>query len=361
MKIENNLNFVLILLLFSTMSILTTASTISLFTSVYAQENQTETKNQIPETAKGPAIPSKGYLVEEIRDGIFWITDGAYNTMFLVTDEGVIAVDAPPTIGKNYLKAISEVTDKPITHVIYSHAHIDHIGAAGMFPENAVIIAQEETAEELQRAKTVATNASMVPPIPTETFSNNYTLQTGNQTLQLDYYGDNHSPGNIFIYAPKQKVLMLVDVIFPGWVPFPYLAVSKDIAGFIKAHDIVLNNYEFDTFVGGHLTRFGTINDVIVQKDFISNLEKAAGKSNNEILFSETAKEVGGFNNPWLIFSKYIDAVDEKCVQDMLPKWENKLGGAREVMSTHCYAMSQAGRIDPTVQALLQNSTFVYK
>jgi hypothetical protein len=39
MKIENNLNFVLILLLFSTMSILTTASTISLFTSVYAQEN----------------------------------------------------------------------------------------------------------------------------------------------------------------------------------------------------------------------------------------------------------------------------------------------------------------------------------
>ena len=142
MKIENNLNFVLILLLFSTMSILTTASTISLFTSVYAQENQTEEKeeqNQIPETAKGPAIPSKGYLVEEIRDGIFWITDGAYNTMFLVTDEGVIAVDAPPTIGKNYLKAISEVTDKPITHVIYSHAHIDHIGAAGIFPKNAVI------------------------------------------------------------------------------------------------------------------------------------------------------------------------------------------------------------------------------
>src|SRR5918999_96508 len=100
MKIENNLNFVLIILLFSTMSVLTTTSTISLFTSaVYAQENQTteeETKNQIPEAAKGPTIPSKGYLVEEIRDGMFWITDGSYNTIFLVTDEGVVAVDAPP-------------------------------------------------------------------------------------------------------------------------------------------------------------------------------------------------------------------------------------------------------------------------
>jgi len=359
MKIEKNLSFLLLLLLFSSTSILIINI---LFTSVYAQENQTEEeKNQIPEAAKGPAIPPKGYLVEEIRDGLFWVTEGAYNTIFLVTDEGVVAVDAPPTIGKNYLKAISEVTDKPITHVIYSHAHIDHIGAAGMFPKNAVIIAQEETAAELQRAKTVATNASMVPPIPTKTFSNNYTLQIGKQTLQLNYYGNNHEPGNIFIYAPKQKVLMLVDIIFPGWVPFPYLAVSKDIAGYIKAHDIVLNEYDFNTFVGGHLTRLGTINDVIVQKEFISDLEKAAGKSNNEILFSDIAKQVGIFDNPWLIFSKYIDAVNEKCVQDMLPKWENKLGGARDVMSTLCFAMSQAGRIDPTAQALLQNSTFVYK
>ena len=358
MKIQRNLPL-LLLFLSSTISILVII-TISLSNSIYAQEKQTET-TQLPDAAKGPAIPSKGYLVEEIRDGLFWVTEGAYNTIFLVTDEGVIAVDAPPTIGTKYLKAISEVTDKPITHVIYSHAHIDHIGAAGMFPKNAVIIAQQETAAELQRAKTVATNASMVPPIPTETFSNDYNLQIGNQTLQLDYYGNNHLPGNIFIYAPKQKVLMLVDIIFPGWVPFPYLAVSKDIAGYIKAHDIVLNNYDFDTFVGGHLTRLGTINDVIVQKEFISDLEKAAGKSNNEILFSDIAKQVGIFDNPWLIFSKYIDAVDEKCVQDMLPKWENKLGGAQDVMSTLCFAMSQAGRIDPTAQALLQNSTFVYK
>ena len=358
MKIEKNLPFLFILLLFSTILVLTT---ISLFTSVYAQENQTEQKNQIPEAAKGPAIPSKGYLVEEIQDGLFWVTDGVFDTIFLVTDEGVIAVDAPPSIGKNYLKAISEVTDKPITHVIYSHAHIDHIGAAGMFPKNAVIIAQEETTAELQRAKTVATNASMVPPIPTETFSNNYTLQIGNKTLQLDYYGNNHLPGNIFIYAPNHKVLMLVDVIFPGWVPFPYLAVATDIAGVIKAHDIVLNNYDFDTFVGGHLTRTGTIDDVKVQKEFIVDLQKAATKANNEILLSQVAQQVGGLDNPWLVFSKYIDAVEKKCAQYMLPKWENKLGGARELMSTHCFAMSSAERVDPTVQALSQNSTFAYK
>ena len=359
MKIQRNLPLLLLFLL-SAVSILAII-TISLSNSIYAQENQTETTTQLPETAKGPTIPSKGYLVEEIRDDLFWVTDGAYNTLFLITDEGVVAVDAPPTIGKNYLKAISEVTDKPITHVIYSHAHIDHIGAAGMFPKNAIFIAQEETAAELQRAKTISKNASTIPPIPTEIFTNNYTLQIGHQTLQMEYYGDNHLPGNIFIYAPKQKVLMLVDIIFPGWVPFPYLAVSKDIAGYIKAHDVVLNNYDFDTFIGGHLTRLGTITDVMVQKEFISDLEKAAGKANNEILFTDIAKQIGSLDNPWLVFSKYIDAVDEKCVQYMLPKWENKLGGTQEFMSTHCFAMSEPGRIDFSVQALLQNSTFASK
>src|SRR6266508_2235968 len=209
--------------------------------------NNNTNEVQLPEAAKGPTIPPKGYLVEEIRDHLYWVTDVSYNTMFLVTEKGVVAVDAPPSIGKNYLKAIAEVTNKPIAYVIYSHAHLDHIGAAGIFPKNATYIAQQETAGELQRAKSVAKNASMVQPIPTVSFSKNYTLQIGNQTLNLDYYGNNHLPGNIFIYAPKQKVLMLVDIVFPGWVPFPYLAIAKDVAGFIKAHNIALNNYDFNT------------------------------------------------------------------------------------------------------------------
>ena len=323
--------------------------------------NNSTSAAQIPVAAKGPVVPPKGYLVEEIRDHLYWVTDGAYNTMFLVTDKGVVAVDAPPSLGQKYLKAITEVTDKPVNYLIYSHAHIDHIGAAGLFPKNVTIIAQDETARELQNAKAVAKNVTMVPPVPTVTFSKNYTLTIGNQTLKLDYYGNNHLPGNIFIYAPKQKVLMLVDIVFPGWVPFPYLAIAKDVAGFIKAHDIALNNYDFDKFVGGHLTRLGTRNDVVVQKEFVTDLMNAATKANQEVLFSKVAQQVGHFDNPWLLFSKYIDAVNENCTQAILPKWENRLGGARDFTSTHCFSMSEAERVDPTLQALTQNTIFIYK
>src|ERR1700726_3220950 len=65
----------------------------------------------------GVVDPRKGYLVLPIRDGLHWITDGAYSTMFLVASAGVIACDAPPTLGTNYLKAIAEVTDRPVTHL----------------------------------------------------------------------------------------------------------------------------------------------------------------------------------------------------------------------------------------------------
>jgi glyoxylase-like metal-dependent hydrolase (beta-lactamase superfamily II) len=334
-------------------------------------------QSSIPEAAIGPTIPpEKGYLVEEIRGGLYWVTDGAYNTMFMVTDEGVVAIDAPPSIGANYLKAIAEVTDKPIKYVIYSHSHLDHIGAAAsIFPENATYIAHEKVAEELQRAhqelqasaavgnnntqfppmQLPAFNVSRLPPIPTETFAQNYTLQAGNQTLDLNYYGNNHEEGNIFIYAPAQRTLMLVDIIFPGWVPFPDLALAEDVFGYIEAHDIALNNYDFDTFVGGHLTRLGTREDVQIQREFITDLINASIEANSNVTFGEIMQKVGGpTNNVWAIFKTYLDTVAEQCANEMLPKWQPRLGGAQEFMFSHCWTMAESLRIDPTTKTLQQ-------
>jgi hypothetical protein len=50
--------------------------------------------------------------------------------------------------------------------------------------------------------------------------------------------------------------------------------------------------------------------------------------------------------------STHIDAVNENCVNTMMPKWENRLGGAQQFMSTHCFTMAESGRLDPTVQGI---------
>ena len=293
----------------------------------------------LPETAMGPQIDfTKGYFVEEIRDGLYWVTDGAYNTMFLTTGQGVIAVDAPPSIGENYLKAIAEVTEEPVTYVIYSHTHNDHVGSISMFPDGVTFISHQEITDTLVKRN------DPNRPIPTVTFEDKYTLEVGNQKLELAYYGPMHEPGNIFIYAPNQKVLMLVDVIFPGWTPFKDLAMAQDVPAFIAAHDKVLE-YNFDTFIGGHLTRLGTPEDVQIQKEYFQDIQTSAAKANQKVSFIAIGQEVG-FSNPWLVFQIYADSITQQCTDEVVPKWIDRLGGVDLFTYDHCWKISESQRID---------------
>ena len=297
----------------------------------------------LPQAAMGPMVDQQmGYLVEEIGDGLYWLTEGVYQTMFLTTGEGVIIIDAPPSIGENILKAVASVTDEPITHVIYSHTHSDHIGAAGLYPAGVTIIAHEATAAHLGAKK----DANR--PVPTQTFVDSLPLSVGSQTLQLDYLGVNHEPGNIFIYAPAQKVLMVVDIVFPGWTPFPDLALAEDVDGYIAAHDQILS-YDFDHFIGGHINRLGTRSDVEIQKEYFNDIVQAAGKANGAMDIAEAfgeAKKRGGENNTWAFITILFDNVARQCADEVEANWGDRLGGVDIFTFDHCWKISEHQRID---------------
>lgn len=287
----------------------------------------------VPATAKGPAVPQdKGYLVEEIKDGLYWVTNGTYQVMFLTTGEGVIVVDAPASIGENVLKAIAEVTDEPVTHFIYSHFHKDHVGASGIFSDTATYIGHEATAARL--ALTNDPNR----PVPTVTFADSYTLKVGTQTLELENRGADHTQGNIYIYAPKQKVLMKVDMISPGWASFKDLSVAEDIGGFIRAHDEVLS-YDFDTFMGGHLTRLGNRQDVEIAKEYIGSLQANAGKALGAVDFMTIGQQTG-FENLYLLFDTFFDTVAQQCADETIAQWGDKLGGVNIWAFDHCWTLA---------------------
>lgn len=82
---------------------------------------------------------------------MYWVSVGWYDCMFVVTGGGVVVLDAPPAVGERLLSAIEEVTDEPVTHLIYSHWHADHIGAATMFGPGITIVAHERTRDLLAR------------------------------------------------------------------------------------------------------------------------------------------------------------------------------------------------------------------
>jgi glyoxylase-like metal-dependent hydrolase (beta-lactamase superfamily II) len=291
----------------------------------------------------------KGYHVEELNDGAFYVTQGAYDAMFVATGNGVVVVDTPPLLGENMLRAIREVTDEPVTHVIYSHWHADHIGGAGIYGPDVTYVAHDYTREMLERWPDLGGNKPI--PVPTHTFSTSETLDVNGVRLQLDYKGVNHAPGNIFIYASKQKALAAIDIISPGWSPFKACDASENIRGWAEAHDWILE-YDFTAVVSGHVNRWGTREDAITSRDYTNDIIGFAKEALNEVDVADLVARIG-FSNAWVLWENYFNDMTNYVTKQTLEKktsngqtWAERLAGADVMTKYHAYSILEALRLE---------------
>src|SRR5579863_992010 len=84
----------------------------------------------IPQSSHGPALNAQGYHVGRVEKNLYWVTDGTYQSAFLTTRDGVVLLDAPPSLGHNIQRAVDEIVaatgvSNEVTHLIYSHHHAD--------------------------------------------------------------------------------------------------------------------------------------------------------------------------------------------------------------------------------------------
>ncbi|EHK46166.1 uncharacterized protein TrAtP1_013286 [Trichoderma atroviride] len=271
----------------------------------------------VPSSVPPPQLKD-GYAVQYFGDGAYLITDGSgYISLFVATTVGGILVDAPP----------------------YNWPQASH---------NVKTIAHEFTKEELIIAK------DPNRPPPDVTFTGDYTLRLGNQTLELSWkgLGPIHDPGNIFIWAPRQKILMLVDMVFPGWVPFWGMALTQSTRDYLSIHDQILA-YPFDHYIGGH-GKSGDRTDVTNNRDYIADVlancrTAILANCRTAILASATNNtEVGvsqivppfltvNPNNAWGEFMLYYTRVAELCYNLTTPQWENKLAGQDVFSFSHAF------------------------
>lgn len=288
----------------------------------------------IPDAAKGPAIdPAKGYRVQSLGRGLYMVTENIYQSLFLVYESGVVLVDAPPSLTPFIKAAVAEVTTQPITHIIYSHAHADHIAGAGRIGA-PVIIAHAETKRLLER------DHDPNRPLPTQTFTDKLSLHVGSQLLELSYHGNAHQPGNLSVYAPEQRLLMVVDVIFPGWMPYRSFALAQDIPGYFQ-QVAEIEAMDFDVLVAGHVARVGTKADVTMQREFNDDLKAAAARA-----LKATQPGIGltpqDKNNAWAFAANFSDRVVSYCVNALTEKWAGKLAGFDVFIHSQCLAMQQS-------------------
>jgi glyoxylase-like metal-dependent hydrolase (beta-lactamase superfamily II) len=296
----------------------------------------------VPPAALGPALNDAGYFVGHIGGNLYWVTEGFSQAMFLTTPEGNIVVDVPPTIGHNLPRAIEEVArarrhPTRVTHLVYSHFHADHIGAASIFGDGVTRIAHRETKRLLKTAR----DANR--PLPDVTFDDRYELHVGGERLVLSYHGPNHTPDNIFVHVPAAATLMVVDVIFPGWVPFKNLAESQDIPGWIAAHDTVLAT-QWQTLVGGHMGRLGTRADVVLQRDYINDLTASTHATIETLDPAPFLAKYGP--NAWAFARSYLDAAADQAAAPVVAKYTGRLAAADVFTAANAAALVNSARID---------------
>ena len=296
----------------------------------------------VPEPAFGPALNDQGYYVGRVERNLYWVTDGVYQAAFLTTPDGVVMFDAPPTIGHDLQRAVDEIAaangvSNRVTHLIYSHHHADHGGAANLFDRNVVYIGHEETRRLLLR------DDDPTRPAPEETFQDRRALEIGGERIELAWHGTNHSPDNIFIHLPEHDALMLVDIVNPGWAPVYQSNLTEDVQGYIQAPATALT-YPWKHFIGGHMGRLGNRDDIALHQRYMADIAASSRTALDTV--DPTPYFVRYGENAWAGVRGYLDAVAAAAATPVIEKYTGVLAAADVFTASTTFHVMQSLRLD---------------
>ncbi len=165
-----------------------------------------------------PRIPPTG-TIKKVRDNLYVIPGAGGNTSVFVTQAGVVLVDTKlPNNGEAILNQVRRVTDKPVSTIINTHTHPDHIGSNDYFPASVEVITHENTRKWMAANPRVASNPVMMPD---RTFTDRMTLGSGDDRIELYYFGAGHTDGDAFIVFPARRAMAAGDMF--AWKMAPLI------------------------------------------------------------------------------------------------------------------------------------------
>ena len=154
--------------------------------------------------------------VERLADNLHMITDQYDgNTLVFVRAEGVVLVDTKSLrAGSLLLEEVRRITGKPVTHILNTHHHFDHVGGNPSFPVNVEVIAHEVAAGRMTGMEEFRAPERR-HGLSDRTFKDTLTLFPGPDAIDLYYFGPAHTDGDAFIVFRGPGVMHSGDT-FPG-------------------------------------------------------------------------------------------------------------------------------------------------
>jgi cyclase len=305
---------------------------------------------------EGPAKGDAKFDIRKIADGVWAaVAAPAYkvncNTAIIEIDDGVMIVDthSKPSAARVIVEHLRTLTAKPVRYVVNTHFHWDHWHGNEVYPKaypGAEIVSNQITREAMVRkglkriqdhVRTVPADirkleadikaahgdarvklendlrlaraylaevSALEPALPTIAFEDTMKLYRRDREIQLLHLGRAHTEGDVFVYLPKEKVVITGDALI-GWTPYMGDGYPEDWADTLDR----LARLDFTHIIMGHgepagrewLATFrGYVHDMVEAV----RREVAAGATLDEVKQRVPAALAGAYEKP---FSSYPD------------------------------------------------------
>jgi glyoxylase-like metal-dependent hydrolase (beta-lactamase superfamily II) len=237
---------------------------------------------------------------------------GGGNSAVFITSTGVVVVDTKnPGWGQPLLDKIKSVTDKPVTMIINTHTHGDHVSGNVEFPATVEVVTHANTAKNMQemRPPSGITPAPGTPAnifkenngrgMPKKTFTDTMKIGKGADEIELHYFGRGHTNGDAWVVFPALRFMHAGDIFSGKNIPLldavnggSGVEIGKTLA---KAASSVKN---VDSIITGHSTvmtiadlkEYAQFND-----DFANAVREAKKKGGSAEEFVKTWKIPGQY------------------------------------------------------------------
>jgi cyclase len=226
--------------------------------------------------------------VTSLNDHIYQFTNPTkypVNQYASVGADGILLVDDGYSYSAPKLKeTLHNLGNGKIKLVINTHGHTDHIEGNKFFRDEAIIIAQRNTANRLDNRyyflppTDMMNRASLI-------FDDSLTLWFNGEEVRIIHVKKAHTDGDVIVHFVGSHIVCTGDLFIPDKFASIHVAWGGTVAGSAEVLQFLINSFPSDTkFVGGHNQIYSrddlvTYHGMIVQTRDAIKQRIASGKS----------------------------------------------------------------------------------
>ena len=190
----------------------------------------------------------------DLGNGLYVMAGVGGNMLASVGDDGVLLIDTEyPQMADKVKAAVADISEQPVTHVLNTHWHFDHVGGnEALARDGATIMAHHNAHKRMSAEQEIFFGTIPASPdkaLPMVTFGDDLRLDMNGHAIKVTHFPYAHTDNDVYIFFPDANVLHTGDLLFNKMYPFIDTGTGGTLQGMIDAKAAMLALADDDTVV----------------------------------------------------------------------------------------------------------------